>query len=306
MSSELYLPRQEIRRLILAKLGMWTTAKASAQIAPQLNAQIDAAALQAAEDSREWLSLRRRASVPLDVGQEVIGYRTIADAYAWEQAWPNEYIPRTYGTEADPWQPPEILSIQVPRGDGIMEVVILVENGRGYRRMERKRQHLSDDPSWVDTHVQAEATESGNDPDAITAAQAIVDASLAEPSTFECRHDGVHVWPRPSRRCVFRIEHTINPSWGVPIGNETETDLDQRDSVVDAYLIIHAVCAEQRDHQGDTSSRDTHRSAYINRLGALRGFQHAGEQWHLDSDAAFDSTGSLALPNWDLGIRRPT
>jgi hypothetical protein len=170
--------------------------------------------------------------------------------------------------------------------------------------LERQRPGLDRDQSWQDTHVQAEATESGNDPDTIAAAQGVVEGERSEPEAYEVRHDGIHIYPRPDRRSVFRCEFTINPAWGMPVGNETDEIIDQRLSVVDAWLIIHAVCAEQRDHQGDINSRDNHRASYANRMGAIRGYQHSGETWNLDEDAAFEPTGALRLPNWDLGIRR--
>lgn len=299
MANEAFLTRTEIRRLILARLGMGTDAALSQQVWPQINASIDVAAQRVAQDC-DWIKLFRAASVGVDDGVDFVAYATLAQAYDMKARWPNDYHPRTYGTADDPWVPPSALVVKAPTAAGIGAAALWDIDGLAYSRLIRTGLNVALSTDRLDDHVAEVALVSGGDAAEIASATAWVTEQQSTPTHYAIEATGLRLYPRPSDRIVLRVEYNVSPAWMDDARTVPDTTLDAMVSVVDAWLIVHAVCADMRLDGQDFGASQAFEAKYQSRFNALLYGQRKEEAFNSCADCTFEDLPPLRTPNYDF------
>jgi hypothetical protein len=314
---DLALSRQEIRRLCRSVIGDATDELISSDQNEQINALIDSAANAVASKCR-WLALQRRAEVGLDENQELLSYTAIETAYWLEQHYPTQYLPLTYGTAADNFNPADLASANLAYiGPGnITNAAIWSQEARRYYPVRRITIPIEQDQDRYAKNVQEQVkldTLAGKSPADIAAdvasETALSKAQRGQQVACEPRADGIHWWPIPEERRVCRIAYTVNPGWQCHMGVLPIAQIDQIPSNVDGLAIQFRVLSDMYAQQGDSfqSKRycddDNQKGQFWDRIRQLRAAQATGEAIPLDSSCTFDDDRDLperTIPRWNL------
>lgn len=317
---DLFLSRQEIRRRALAATGYSTDNLLNAQDLNRINGYIDDASLKVAGECR-WISMTRRATLPVDEDQTAVSYRDIEQAYWNEKLTPGSYFPWTYKTPADPFAPDmSAYPIANVGPAGIEEIAFWQENYCGYVKLWKGHEYatMSQD-RWgkLPTETQYRSQYAGDSPtetqNQVQAAEGVRERNRFQPYSYEPGADSVILWPIPDKRYVLRVVYNVTPTWMYNEQAMNTTQIDQMPSLVDATAIIYAVCADiygqqGDDYQGSRYCDDQRRTGkFWDRIRALMGRQNTGESICADDTARFDSDPyrDRNIPNWDDGPRGP-
>lgn len=308
---DLFLTREEIRRIIHATVGDSTDGLITVQADDQMNAVIDNAATWVAGQCR-WLALQRRATLRMDQEQTVVPYADIEKAYWLEQHYSSQYLPLTYGTPADPFNPPDLATadLKYVGAGNIIEVAVWDQDSRRYYPLPKTIIPLSEDQDrWTKNaqEVQRQDAFAGKTPAQISADVAsevsLSKARRAISQVIECRRDGLYPWPIPDKQYVIRVAYTISPSWGYHRQVLGNPQIDCIPSSVDAQAIIYAACEDIFGHQNDDQQTERYEKKKLDRINQLRAAQNTGQRIALDSSCTFDGDRDLperSIPRWDL------
>jgi hypothetical protein len=321
---DILLSRQEIRRLCRATVGDSTDELQSSQQTVQVNALIDQAALKTQSQCR-WLQLQRRASIGVDIGQSVISYAAIEQAYWLEQHYPSQYLPLTYGTAADSFAPADLATADLKyiNAGNIIELAIWDPDSRRYVRLPKRIITVDQDYTERDDKSPQEqrllsiaAGDTAAETNAIvTSEREMAEAQRGIPCSAQCRADGIHL-DRPNEiRRVIRVAYVITAAWGFHQQVLSPQQIDQIQSCVDAMAIQYRVISDMYAQQGDefqsrrycddtgyTVSRQKGTGMFWDRIRELRGDQNSGERIAIDDTCRFDEDRDLpdrVIPSWD-------
>jgi hypothetical protein len=322
--------RLESRRLCRATVGDSTDELQSTQQTAQINALFDQAASKVQEKCR-WLSTQRRASVGIDAGQRVLSYAAIEQAYWLEQHYPSQYLPLTYGTAADGFNPADLATADIKYigPANIMDIAVSgadttsngsqTTNTRSYIRIPKAIIRVDFDldreeklPQETGLIAAFNGVTTAEVNDAVAAESALSTANRSIPTYAECRADGIHFNTINDARRVVRISYVIVASWEYHAQVLTPAVIDQVVSVVDSVAIEHQVISDLFAQQGDqmqsmrycNDERQT--GKFWDRIRALRGYQNTGERIALDSTCTFDQdrvSADQSVPNWNNSPR---
>lgn len=316
--------RLESRRLCRATVGDSTDELQSTQQTAQINALFDQAAAKVQEKCR-WLSTQRRASIGVDAGQRVISYAALEQAFWLEQHYPSQYLPLTYGTAADGFNPQDLASadIKYVGPANIMDIAIsgadTTANGsqtgstRNYVRIPKsiisvdfdldREEKLPQETGLIAAFAGKTQAQVNT---AVTTETTLSTANRSIPTRAECRSDGIHFNTINDARRVCRISYVIVASWEYHAQTLSPAVIDQVVSAVDSVAIELQVISDLFAQQGDQlqSARycdDTRKTGkFWDRIRALRGYQNTGERFALDSTCTFDQDRSGPdMPNWN-------
>jgi hypothetical protein len=323
---------QESIRLVRATVGDSTDELQSSQQTDQIMALFDAAASKVQGLCR-WLSTQRRASIGIDPGQEVLSYAAIEQAYWLEQHYPSQYLPLTYGTAADTFNPADLATADIKYigPANIIEMAISgadttsdgsqSRNTRQYVRLPKviitvendldREVKLPQEAGKITAFNGGTAAEVNA---AVTAESDLSTANRGCPTYAECRSDGIHFNVINDARRVIRINYAIVASWGYHAQVLTTTQILQLVSVVDSVAIEHQVISDMFAQQGDqlqslrycndegrTPAGAKGTGKFWERIRSLRGYQNTGQRIALDDSCTFDQDRDLpdiCLPNW--------
>lgn len=335
---EQYMTRQEIRRLCRAAVGDSTDESISSQQTVQINAWIDHAAMDVNQKCR-WLAIQRRATIGVDAGQEIIPYADIERAYLLGSMYPNQYLPRTFGTVADIFAPDLSQATYQYVGPGnITQLAICSSHEHNYHPLPKFRIPVTYD---LDRYKQKAAerylldnangkTVAQTNAD-VQAEVAIQNRVYGRPHYAHPRIDGIHLWPFGPRdsaggvipptditgKCwIIRIDYTISPTWDYHQQVCLPDDLiDAIPSSVDAIAIQYAVISDMYAQQGDTFQSERYRKdnvgaqngtgKYWTRIKELRASESTQQAIPLDSSCTYDERFQRRLPNWARGPDDP-
>jgi hypothetical protein len=322
---DLFQSRLECRRLIRAAVGDSTDELVSSQQTVQVNALIDQAAHKVAGESR-WLALQRRASVGIDTAQELLGYQAIEQAYWLELNYASQYLPLTYGTAADSFNPSDLATADLKYiGPGnIIEVAVWNQDERRYYKVPKARIPIDQDMDrWAKAAQEAQRLGVLNGDTAaeinasISAETSLSEAQRGLVQWCQPRLDGIHFWPISDQRRVLRVQYVISPSWEYHAQVLTPTQIDQIPSAVDALAIQYQVISDLFAQQGDefqslrfcnddgvTKNGQRGTGKFWDRIRQLKGWQNTGERIAMDRNCTFDEdtdTPDRTIPNWQLG-----
>jgi hypothetical protein len=307
---DLFLSRQEIRRQIFQSAGYTSDALLGSQEYNRVNLLIDDASLKVAAMSR-WLSMERRASVPLDMDQTRISYRLLEECYWNERKYPNQYHPGTYLTPADTWLAPDLATYPLANvgPGGIIGAAYWDASKYAYSPLVKARTPVSlDQDRWTDVVAETQLNDVFNNVSAATLASDVagVDGlrqrNRSNPYSIFPGQDGIDIWPIPDQRYVVRIDYTVTPTW---MYNQqgTDTVIDQRVSLVDAKAIVYYAVSEMYAQQSDDYQASRWEKKGNQRISDLKGWQNSGEAIVADTEAAFDNdyeTSDRQIPRWNL------
>lgn len=318
---DLFLSRQEIRRLCRATVGDSTDESVSSQQTVQINALIDAAAHKVSGICR-WLSLQRRATVGIDQEQQVMGYQQIEMARWLQENYPSQYLPFTYGTPADSFDPPDLpqANLQYVGPGNIVEVAIWDQKVQRYYKLQRAIIPVEhDEDRWtVNAAETALADAAAGDSAATIATDVAAQKALSvsregTAQIYDPRIDGIHLWPILDKRYCLRVSYTISPSWEYHQQVLLPAQIDQIPSCVDALAIQYQVIADMYAQQGDVLQASRYceddntglggKGRFWQRIRQLKGFQNTGERIALDDTCVMDEDRNLparVIPRWDL------
>ena len=319
-----FLSRQEIRRLARAMVGDSTDELVSSQQTVQVNALIDAAAIKVAGECR-WLATQRRASLGIDTAQEVLSYQAIEQAYWLEQHYPSQYLPLTFGTAADTFNPADLATADLKYiGPGnIIAVAVWDQGARRYYPVGKAKIPIDEDlDRWVKNAQEAQVlgTFNGDTAAEINASvQAETSLSEAQRGLVQWCHprlDGIHFWPISDQRRVIRVQYEISASWNYYAQVLTPAQIDQITSSVDGVAIYLQVISDLFAQQGDTMQSERFcnddgvtpsgkkgTGKFWDRIRTLKGRQNTGEAIAIDKSCTFDQDQDLperTIPRWDL------
>jgi len=308
---DLFLSRQEIRRQVMRSAGYTSDALLGSPEYDRLNIIIDDASLKVAGMSK-WLSLQRRASVPVDEDAGFISYRQLEEAYWSERVYPNQYHPLTFGTVADTWVNPDLATIAISNvgPGGIIEAAYWDSQKYQYIPLIKARTAARFDMDrWPDTVAETQLQDIANGvsasqlADDITAANGLRERNRGRPYSYEPAAENLAIWPIPDQRYVVRVVYSVTPTWTY---NQqiNPTVIDQMASVVDAKAIIYYAVSEMFAQQGDDMQSSRWEKKGMQRIMDLKGWQNTGEGIVADTEAAFDDDyeqNDRRIPNWNLG-----
>ena len=318
-------------------MGDSTDELQSSQQTVQINALFDQAASTVQEKCR-WLSTQRRATVGIDPGQRVLSYAAIEQAYWLEQHYPSQYLPLTYGTAADSFNPADLATADLKYigPANIMELAISGSddnedgttpiNSRGSRQytplpkviitvdMDLDREgKLPQEVGLLTAFNGGTQTEVN---EAVTAESDLSTANRSVPTYCECRSDGIHFNVINDQRRVIRVQYIIVASWEYHAQVLTPSVIDQVVSVVDSvaieYSVISDLFAQQGDmlqslrYRDDSGNNGKGSGKFWDRIRSLRAYQNTGQRIAIDSTCTFDQDRDLpdrSLPNWDTNAR---
>lgn len=331
---EQFRSRQESRRLCRATVGDSTDELQASQQTVQINALFDQAAASVQEKCR-WLSTQRRASVGIDAGQEVLSYAAIEQAYWLEQHYPSQYLPLTYGTAADTFNPADLVTADL-KYIGPANIIDLAISGgdttsdssqtgntRAYRKLPRviitvdydldREQKLPQEVGLITAAAGGTQAEVNA---AVTAESDLSTANRGCPTYAECRADGIHFNIINDVRRVVRISYVIVAAWEYHAQVLSPTVIDQVVSVVDSVAIEYAVISDLFAQQGDQLQSLRYRNdegnngkgtgKFWDRIRSLRGFANTGQRIAIDDSCTFDQDRDLPdqiIPNWNNTAR---
>lgn len=324
-----YLSRQEIRRLCRATVGDSTDELQSSQQTVQVNALIDQAAAKVQAQCR-WLSAQRRASVGLDIDQEVLSYGAIEQAYWLDLNYGSQYRPLTFGTPADTFYPADlaIADLKYIGPGNIIEMAITCDpEARTYVRLPKVIITLDQDTDRADSTSAEQgllARANGDTQAEINATvqseSDLVHSYRRQPCYAECRADGIHLDARTDIRRVLRFNYVISASWEYHAQVLNPQQIDQIPSSVDALAIQYQVISDMYAQQGDvfqsqrycnddayTPNRQKGTGKFWERIRELRGYQNSGQRIALDDSCTFDEDRDLpdrVIPRW-LNVAQP-
>ena len=307
---ELFITREEIRQVCMATVGNSTNAAINEQARQQIDAYIDKAALKVAGGSR-WISIRRRASLPINQDQITVDYSSIELARWLEQTFGAQYLPLTFGTSADPFHPlTGSADIKYIGPSGIMKVAVWDQDARRYYDCPILINPTEQDQDrWVKSPDEQRliSIDRGDTP---AATQSVVQNEVklkneqrARPQFVDKTSGGLKFWPIPDKRYVIHVEYVISPTWSYHQQTLTLAQIDQIPSSVDAEAIINLVCADLYAQQGDDFQVQRYEAKAAERIQIIRGWQSTGERVAIDQTATFDDGEEQlerVLPRWDL------
>jgi len=308
---DLFLSRQEIRRQIFQSAGYTSDALLGSQEYNRVNLLIDDASLKVAGMSR-WISLQRRASVPLDMDQQAISYRLLEECYWSEKKYPNQFHPGTYLSPADTWIAPDLATFPISNvgPGGIIEAVYWDDQKYEYVPMIKAITATRfDQDRWSDLTAETQLNDVFNAVSAATLASDISGVDVlrqnnrGRPYTYEPSQDVCNIWPIADKRYVVRIAYNVTPAW-MYNQQSNDTVLDQMVSVVDAKAIVYYAVSEMYAQQSDDYQSTRWEKKGNQRISDLKGWQNTGEGVIADTEAAFDDdyeSNDRRIPNWNLG-----
>jgi len=306
---DLFLSRQEIRREIFQSAGYTTDALLGSQEYNRVNLLIDDASLKVAGMSR-WISLQRRASVPLDMDQQTISYRLLEECYWSKKKYPNQFHPGTYLSPADTWVAPDLATFPISNvgPGGIIETAYWDDQKYAYMPLVKAILPTRFDlDRWSDLTAETQLNDVFNGVSAVRLASDLNSAdglrqnNRGRPYTYEPAQDACSIWPIADKRYVVRVTYNVTPTW-MYNQQSNNTLIDQLTSVVDAKAIVYYAVAEMYAQQSDDYQASRWEKKGNQRISDLKGWQNTGEAIIADTEAAFDDnydTSDRRVPNWN-------